>query len=72
MFALDLAQNRDSLDEFLSDPILTMACVLLIVVSLGYIVVTRLIVRMYKKAARRDRMRAEQIRSERDIWSYPP
>ena len=72
MLALDLAQGRDSLDEFLSDPILTMACVLLIVVSIGYIIVTRLIVRRYKKAALRDRRRAEQLRGERDIWSYPP
>jgi hypothetical protein len=68
-----LAQSADSLEEFLSDPILTMACVLLIVVSIGYIIVTRLIARRYKKAALRDRRRAEQMRAnERDIWSYPP
>lgn len=70
---ITLAQRQDSLAEFLSDPILTMACVLLIVVSIGYMIVTRLIVRMYKKAALRDRRRAEQMRGgERDIWSYPP
>jgi len=70
---ITFAQAQDSLSEFLSDPILTMACVLLIVVSIGYIIVTRLIARLYKKAALRDRRQAEQMRSsERDIWSYPP
>ena len=45
----ELAQDR-SLEEFAREPILTVACVLLIVVSAGWIVVTRLIARNLKSA----------------------
>jgi hypothetical protein len=74
-------RNRQ-VDRFLEDPALTIAAVLLVVVSIGYIVVTRLIVRRYRKAyirSRQQRARAasqpprmDVVRPPRDIWSYPP
>lgn len=73
-----LAQGPESrIEEFAQDPILTVACVLLIVVSLGWIVVSRLIVRNLKRAAVRARRRGRRpppgaARPPRDIWSYPP
>lgn len=71
---LHLAQKIDPLDEFLSDPILTVACVMLIVVSLGWVLISRLIVRNLRKAALRGRRsrRIDAMRPERDIWSLPP
>lgn len=74
MFQLEIAQAADPLEEFLSDPILTVACVMLIVVSVGWVVISRLIVRNLRRAAlkRRRSRRVDAIRSERDIWSMPP
>ena len=74
MPALQLAQRIDPLEEFLSDPILTVACVMLIVVSIGWVLISRLIVRNLRKAALRGRRsrRIDAVRSERDIWSMPP
>lgn len=43
-----LAQTT-SFGEFARDPILTVACVLLIVVSISWIVVSRMIVRQLKR-----------------------
>ncbi len=60
--------------EFFRDPSLTVACVLLVVVSLGWIIVTRLIVHQMKRAAQRG-IRSpvtDQVRPARDIWSVPP
>jgi len=56
------------------DPTLTVACVLLVVVSVGWVVVTRLIVRQMKRAALRGVRSpvADTIRPARDIWSIPP
>ena len=63
-----------SLSEFLTDPVLTVACVLLIVVSIGWVVVTRLIVRNLRRAALRGSRSAkiDAVRPARDIWSIPP
>ncbi len=74
MFPLDSAQTADPLVEFLSDPILTVACVMLIVVSVGWVVISRLIVRNLRRAAlkRRRSRRVDAIGSDRDIWSMPP
>ena len=61
--------------EFLRDPVLTVACVLLIVVSIGWVVVTRLIVRSFRKAlleASTPSPQVDAIRPPRDIWSIPP
>ena len=51
---------------------MTIACVMLIAVSLGWIVVSRIIARMMKKAAIRGQQRVEALQSPKDIWSYPP
>ena len=49
--------RQTSLEEFLRDPTLTVACVLLIVVSFAWIVVSRTMVRRIKRSARSDRRR---------------
>ncbi len=56
MIALTLALaplRQTSLEEFLRDPTLTVACVLLIVVSFAWIVVSRTMVRRIKRNAQR-------------------
>ena len=60
--------------EFMRDPTLTVACVLLVVVSVGWVLVTRLIVHKMKRAARRGVKSAatDVVRPARDIWSIPP
>ncbi len=65
-----LAAKDNWSQEFLGDPSLTVACVLLIVVSIGWVVITRIIARRFKKALlRADR---EARRTTTDIWSTPP
>ncbi|MBA2273523.1 MAG: hypothetical protein H0W21_06435 [Actinobacteria bacterium] len=44
--------RQTSLEEFLRDPTLTVACVLLIVVSFAWIVVSRIMVRRIKHRSR--------------------
>jgi cell division protein FtsX len=52
MTALALVAARSSrLEEFAREPMLTVACVVLVVVSLAWIVVSRAIYRNLKKAA---------------------
>ena len=67
-------EGRRPLLEFFRDPSLTVACVLLIVVSVGWIIVTRWIVHQMKRAARRGMRSAatDTIRPAKDIWSLPP
>ena len=72
---IELAKARH-FGEFARDPVLTVACVLLVVVSIGWVVVTRLISRNLRKGMLR-RQQAEQrargqVRPPRDIWSEPP
>lgn len=69
-----LAQTADQLGELFRDPALTVACVLLIVVSVGWVIVSRLIVRRLKKAALKGQhiARRDIVQPPRDIWSYPP
>lgn len=69
-----LAQTADQIGELFKDPALTVACVLLIVVSVGWIVISRMIVRRMKKAVRRGQRIAQRgiVQPPRDIWSYPP
>jgi hypothetical protein len=71
--AIPLAQ-KPSLAEFFRDPSLTVACVLLIVVSVGWIIVTRLIVHQMKRAAKRGVKgpALDSVRGPRDIWQIPP
>jgi hypothetical protein len=68
------AAPRRTLVEFFRDPWLTVACVLLVVVSLGWVVLTRLIVHQLKKAAREGgrSVSIDNVRPARDIWSMPP
>ncbi|HEX2057782.1 MAG TPA: hypothetical protein VHI71_05360 [Actinomycetota bacterium] len=61
------------LEEFAQDPLLTVASVLLIVVSLGWVVVSRLVSRNLRKSA--TRAKAEKkgtVRPAKDIWAGPP
>ena len=71
---LDLAATPEQIGELFKDPALTVACVLLIVVSIGWMVITRLIARRIKRAARRGQRsaRIDAVQSPKDIWSYPP
>lgn len=67
-------EAKRPLVEFMRDPSLTVACVLLVVVSVGWVVVTRLIVHKMKRAARQGVRNAatEAIRPAKDVWSMPP
>lgn len=62
------------LAELTEDPVLTVAAVLLIVVSIGWIVVSRMITREIRKQAlrRRRQQGTKKPSKDRDIWSYPP
>lgn len=58
------------LEEFTRDPILTVACVLLIVVSVAWIVMSRMIARNLKRAASGAGKRGR--RSGRRVFDEPP
>ncbi|MGH2731328.1 MAG: hypothetical protein ACRDJI_12065 [Actinomycetota bacterium] len=62
----------DRFEELLEDPLLTVACVLLIVVSVAWVVITRLIVRRRRRAALRGLMPRDSVQPPRDIWTIPP
>ncbi|MGH2753687.1 MAG: hypothetical protein ACRDLB_04575 [Actinomycetota bacterium] len=64
----------DPFDEFIEEPLLSVAAVLLIVVSIAWIVMARLITREMKKAAYRsmDAKSKRKVKPARDIWSAPP
>ena len=69
-----MAATADQIGELFKDPALTVACVLLIVVSVGWVIVSRMIVRKLKRAARRGQRFAnrEIVQNPRDIWAFPP
>lgn len=69
-----LAATADQIGELFKDPALTVACVLLVVVSIGWILVSRMIVRRMKKAAKRGQHIAQRqlVQSPKDIWKFPP
>ena len=71
---LSQANTIDRLEEFLADPVLSIAAVMLIVVSIGWVVISRLIVRNLRKAAMQGRRNAriESARPTKDIWTMPP
>lgn len=61
------------LEEFAQEPLLTVASVLLIVVSIGWIVVSRVVSRNLRKAATRKRgVKKGPVRPAKDIWADPP
>ena len=64
----------DPFDEFIQEPALSVAAILLIVVSIAWIVMARLITRQMKKAAYRamDTKGRRKAKPARDIWSSPP
>lgn len=64
------------LEEFAQDPLLTVASVLLIVVALGWIIVSRLVSRNLRKSAALARAAKTQkkgaVKPAKDIWAGPP
>ena len=63
-----------SFAEFIEEPVLSVAAVLLIVVSIAWIVTARLITHAMKKAAYRamNAQPRKQAKPARDIWASPP
>ncbi|MGH2699770.1 MAG: hypothetical protein ACRDJL_11330 [Actinomycetota bacterium] len=63
-----------SFGEFTREPILTVACVLLIVVSLAWIIVSRMIVRQLKRydKAISQRPRGQATPRTKRVWDKPP
>ena len=61
-------------EDVVRDPLLAIACVLLVVVSIGWMIVSRLIIRNWAEAAaaKRDRPKVGKVRPTRDIWRAPP
>lgn len=66
------AMQVQPLEEFAQDPLLTVASVLLIVVSIGWIVVSRLVSRNLRKTAARAAGKKGSPRPAKDIWADPP
>lgn len=66
--------RQPDVEEFLNDPILTVACVLLIVVSIGWIIVSRLVSRNMRRARLRrlDPPKTGEYEPPRDVWAEPP
>ncbi len=60
------------LEEFGSDPTLTIAALGLIVVSLMWIFMSPAIYRNLRKAAEKAQIKMGQVRPPRDIWKDPP
>lgn len=61
------------LEEFAQDPLLTVASVLLIVVSIGWIIVSRLVSRNLRKSVALQRTRKKgTVKPAKDIWAGPP
>lgn len=62
------------LEEFAQDPLLTVASVLLIVVSLGWIVVSRIVSRNLRKTAAQALQKKKKgaVRPSKDVWAGPP
>jgi hypothetical protein len=70
---MELAQRLRPLEEFLSEPSLTVACVLLIGVSIAWVVIARLISRKLRKAERAaGTANPGTYQSPKDIWVEPP
>ncbi len=60
------------LEEFGSDPMLTLAALALIVVSFAWLIVSRAIYRNLTRAEERSHIRVDKVRPPRDIWRAPP
>lgn len=64
-----VAQGR--IDEFVSDPVLTVACVLLVAVSVGWILTSRAITKNMKRAAERQQRQRPPRRRNADTRTQP-
>jgi hypothetical protein len=58
-------------EEFVRDPVLTIACLLLIVASIAWVVVVRRIARNLREADRYGATKARP-RESRGVWRKPP
>jgi hypothetical protein len=69
-----LLAQTNSFAEFTREPILTVACILLIVVSLAWIIVSRMIVRQLKRhdKAISQRPRGRPTPRQKKVWDQPP
>ena len=69
-----LFAQTNSFGEFTREPILTVACVLLIVVSIAWIIVSRMIVRQLKRydKAVAPPKRGRPTPRTRKVWDEPP
>jgi hypothetical protein len=70
MLLLIVPIAAEPLDEFAGDPVLSVACVLLIVVSVAWIIVTRAISRNLRQDDRRPQQSGGH--TARDVWKNPP
>ncbi|HEV2756428.1 MAG TPA: hypothetical protein VG318_11710 [Actinomycetota bacterium] len=66
------ALQTQPLEELAQDPLLTVASVLLIVVAVGWIVVSRLVSRNLRKRAAAGAKKKGTVRPAKDIWTEPP
>ena len=60
------------LEEFGSDPTLTIAALGLIAVSLAWVFVSPAIYRNLRRKAERSDVKIDKVRPARDIWRDPP
>ena len=60
-----VAQGR--IEEFVSDPVLTVACVLLVAVSVGWILTSRAITKNMKRAAERQQRHRTRAPRRRNV-----
>ena len=72
---LQLAATARDIGELFRDPALSVACVLLMVVSIGWVVITRIIARRMRRAVLLGQIRGRQrdaVVAPKDIWKFPP
>ena len=60
------------LEEFGSDPLLSLAAVGLIAVSIAWLVLSPAIYRNLQRAAERQAIKIDKVRPAKDIWRAPP
>lgn len=71
--SLVLSATEDGFAELARDPVLSVAAVLLMVVSLAWVVVARLItVNMRRAAQRRMRAQGRKPPAPKNVWADPP
>lgn len=74
-FVLELARKGGvdrRLEEFGSDPVLTIAALALIAVSLMWLFLSRAIYRNLTRSAERSQIKIDKVRPPRDVWRDPP